>query len=377
MNDQANIRVLLVDDDDFSIAPINQLLQQSCDTLCVNSGEDALANFDTFKPDVVLLDIDMPGLNGYDTCRQLRARDNVAAADQPAVIFISSHDTLEERLHAYDCGGDDFINKPAIPDEVLRKVQAVVKVLRNQQRLKTEQQSTYKALMDVLTDLGEHGLVIHALRSSLACQSMAELAALVIEVFGNYGLTAHVQLRPPGECLTFVNEGCVTPLEESVFAHVKNLERIFQFRRQLIINFPHVSILVRNMPIEDSDRCGRLRDYLAMIGEGCEQGAQALIRTAQIEQRTHQLQATAIAVERAMLALRQQYQQQKQQTMEIMQGLNERLVQQIFLMGLSEHQEQQIEELFDVEIDKLLDLFHRGLDFDAQFNDLIALLKDE
>ena len=256
-------------------------------------------------------------------------------------------------------------------------MQAVVKVLRNQQRLKTEQQSTYKALMDVLTDLGEHGLVIHALRSSLACQSMAELAALVIEVFGNYGLTAHVQLRPPGECLTFVNEGCVTPLEESVFAHVKNLERIFQFRRQLIINFPHVSILVRNMPIEDSDRCGRLRDYLAMIGEGCEQGAQALIRTAQIEQRTHQLQATAIAVERAMLALRQQYQQQKQQTMEIMQGLNERLVQQIFLMGLSEHQEQQIEELFDVEIDKLLDLFHRGLDFDAQFNDLIALLKDE
>ena len=95
MNDQANIRVLLVDDDDYSIAPINQLLQQSCDTLCVNSGEDALANLDTFKPDVVLLDIDMPGLNGYDTCRQLRAKDNVAAADQPAVIFISSHDTLE------------------------------------------------------------------------------------------------------------------------------------------------------------------------------------------------------------------------------------------------------------------------------------------
>ncbi|MBK5969154.1 response regulator [Thiorhodovibrio winogradskyi] len=367
---------MLVDDDEFSTAPVNQLLEQTFATLCVESGEEALAQFDAFRPDVMLLDIDMPGLNGYETCRRLRANESIGADEQPAVIFISSHDTLEERLQAYDSGGDDFINKPAMPDEVLRKVQAIVKVLSHQKRLQAEKQSTYNALMDVLTDLGEHGLVIHALRSSLACQSMPELAALIIEVLGNYGLTAHVQLRPPGECLTFVNEGRVTPLEESVFAHVKNLERIFQFRRQLIINFPHVSILVRNMPIEDSDRCGRLRDYLAMIGEGCEEGAQALIRTAQIEQRTRKLQATALAVERAIHSLREQYHQQKQQTLSITQGLNQRMVHQIFLMGLSELQEQQIEELFDSEIDKMLELFDRGLDFEAQFNDLVMLLKD-
>jgi hypothetical protein len=54
-----------------------------------------------------------------------------------------------------------------MPDEVLRKVQAIVKVLSHQKRLQAEKQSTYNALMDVLTDLGEHGLVIHALRSSL------------------------------------------------------------------------------------------------------------------------------------------------------------------------------------------------------------------
>ncbi|MBK1649187.1 response regulator [Rhabdochromatium marinum] len=366
---------MLVDDDEYSTAPVNLLLQQTYKTLCVDSGEAALAQFDAFRPDVVLLDIDMPGLNGYETCRRLRTREDVTADQQPAVIFISSHDTLEERLQAYDSGGDDFINKPAVPDEVLRKVQTVVKMLSQQKRLHAEKQSTYKALIDVLTDLGEHGLVIHALRSSLACQSMPELAALIIDVLGNYGLTAHVQLRPPGECLTFVNEGCVTPLEESVFDHVKNFERIFQFRRQLIVNFPHVSILVRNMPVADSDRCGRLRDYLAMIGEGCEQGAQALIHTAQIKERTHKLEATAIAVERAIHALREQYQQQQQQTLSITQSLNQRLVQQVFLLGLSEQQEQQIEELFDSEIDKMLELFNHGLDFDSQLNDLVMLLK--
>ena len=264
-----------------------------------------------------------------------------------------------------------------MPDEVLRKVQTLVKVLRNQQRLQSDKQSTHKTLMDVLAEHGENARVTHFLRSSLACTTMEDLATLVMDILANYGLTAHVQLRPPGECLNFVKEGCSTPLIESVFAHVKNLGRIFQFRRQLIINFTYVSILVRNMPIEDSDRCGSLRDSLAMITEGCDEAVQALMRTAKIEQRTRQLQATAMAVERAILALRQQYQQQKQQTMAIMQGLNERLVQQIFLMGLSEHQEQQIEELFDVEIDKLLDLFHRGLDFDAQLNEVILLLKDE
>lgn len=377
MDEQAKIRVMLVDDDEYSTAPINLLLQQSVETLCVESGEAALAQFDAFRPDVVLLDIDMPGLNGYDTCRRLRAREDIAADEQPAVIFISSHDTLEDRLQAYDSGGDDFINKPAAPDEVLRKVQALVKMLIHKKRLQSDKQSTHKALIDVLTEYGENARVTHFLRSSLSCITMEELATLVMDILANYGLTAHVQLRPPGECLTFVKEGCSTPLIESVFAHVKNLGRIFQFRRQLIINFTYVSILVRNMPIEDSDRCGSLRDSLAIIAEGCDEGAQALIRTAQIEKRTRQLEATALAVERAIGSLCEQYQQQKQQTILIAQSLNNRLMQQIFLLGLSEQQEKKIEEVFDSEIDKLLELFDRGLDFDTQLNDLIKLLKDK
>jgi DNA-binding response OmpR family regulator len=65
-------------------------------------------------PSLVLLDIEMDTVDGYQTCQRLRK----AGLDIP-VLFISSHDTLEERLLAFDAGGDDFISKPFEPDVVL------------------------------------------------------------------------------------------------------------------------------------------------------------------------------------------------------------------------------------------------------------------
>lgn len=70
------------------------------------------------EPDVVLLDIEMGACDGYQTCRGLRE----AGLGMP-VIFVSSHDTLDERLLAFDAGGDEFIGKPFDPDVALLTAQ--------------------------------------------------------------------------------------------------------------------------------------------------------------------------------------------------------------------------------------------------------------
>ncbi|GAB6041838.1 response regulator [Endothiovibrio diazotrophicus] len=375
MNETFEHRVMIVDDDIISSGPLEITLQDTFEVVNVASGEAALARMADFRPEVVLLDINMPGLDGYETCRRLRAMEIwVSPEEQPAVIFVSSHDTLEERLQAYDCGGDDFVTKPGAAEEVVRKVQSMVKLVSDRKRLQTEKDSVQQLAMGFLANMGESGTSLHYMRNSLSCKDMEALAALTIAAAAEYGLTAHLQLRPPGECLTFVDAGHASPLEESVFAQVRKLDRIFQFRRQMVVNYPHVSLLVRNMPIEDEERCGRLRDHLALIAEGCESSALALIRSAEIEERTRRLHATAVAAEKAIGALRDQYRDQQAETTVILHQLNERVIGRMYSMGLSESQEEELQELLTSAVDETLELFQSGLDFDAQLGGLMEIL---
>jgi hypothetical protein len=216
--------------------------------------------------------------------------------------------------------------------------------------------------MGFLTNLGETGTALQFLRNSQTCREPAELARLTIATLREYGLETNVQLRPPGEILTFIESGRASPLEESVFTMVRDLDRIFQFRQRLIINYPRVSVLVKNLPIADTDRCGRLRDLLAIIAEGCESSMLALIRTAEIEARTRQLQQTSAAVQAAITSLHAQYQTQQADT-RILHQMHDKFAHDLIFLGLTETQEDRLLQLLDSSIEETLELFSRGLDF--------------
>ncbi|AFL73692.1 response regulator [Thiocystis violascens] len=368
MSDSTEHRVMIVDDDEISAAALEIALRSRFEIHTLYSGEAALLALEQIKPEVVLLDISMPGIDGYATCRQLRKR--LPQEDQPAVIFVSVKDTLEDRLLAYESGGDDFIIKPAQPEEVLSKARAMVGLVAERKRLKVSADSARQMAMGFLTNLGETGTALQFLRNSQSCLEPLELARLAIATLREYGLAANVQLRPPGATLTFIESGSATPLEESVFAMVRDMGRIFQFRQRLIINYPHVSVLIKNLPIADPDRAGRLRDLLAIIAEGCETSMLALIRIAEIDARTRQLQQTGAAVQAAIESLHQQYQAQQSDTRIILHQMHDRFTHDLLFLGLTEPQEERMMQLLDASIEETLNLFSRGLDFGDQLAQL-------
>jgi CheY-like chemotaxis protein len=90
------------------------------------SGEEALARLSTQVPDLVLLDILMPGIDGYETCRQIRA--NEATSFLPVVMVTASGQ--EQKLRAIEAGADDFVTKPFEQAELLARVRSLVRVKR-------------------------------------------------------------------------------------------------------------------------------------------------------------------------------------------------------------------------------------------------------
>lgn len=365
-----NNSIWIVDDDEIGAAVPRVALDGQFSVSVIPSGVEALSRLESFTPDVILLDIRMPDLDGYDTCRALRAQ--LPTGEQPAVIFLSSLDSLEDRLRAYEAGGDDFLIKPVAPDEVVQKVRTVLGWIGERQRLKAEHDSVQKMAMGFLTNLGEAGIALNYLRNAPSCVITPLLAQMTLSTVSDYGLEAVLQCRMPWGNETFNVQGPASPLEESVFAQTVHLDRIFQFRSRMVVNYPHASLLVKNLPVDDEERTGRLRDYLAIVAEGCENNLCALIGKSEVERRNKQLAATAVAIETAIDTLRTQYRNQQGEMRVILHQLSEQLAKQMLHFGLSDSQEALLNAQLDSGFEKALNLFQQGLEFDTQLGSLLA-----
>ncbi|SMC20352.1 response regulator receiver modulated diguanylate cyclase/phosphodiesterase with PAS/PAC sensor(s) [Andreprevotia lacus DSM 23236] len=101
--------ILIVDDNASNIHVLREAVRGLGEVLFAMDGDSALQIIRARKPDLVLLDIEMPGMNGYDVCRSVKADPQIS--DIP-IIFVTAHDQLEHELHALTEGGVDFLQKP-------------------------------------------------------------------------------------------------------------------------------------------------------------------------------------------------------------------------------------------------------------------------
>ncbi|MBI3525683.1 MAG: response regulator [Betaproteobacteria bacterium] len=260
------LKIFVVDDDPsarmivgFQFSdPVYQMIE-------FENGEACLAALDQ-QPDVILMDVEMPGMDGIATCLALRE----AGESRAQVIFISSHDDLETRLKAYDAGGSDYLVKPFAPEELAQKVRVAQQHLERQRGLADQAQFAQLTAFTAMSSMGELGVVLQFLHASFGCQSREQLAAALFEALGQYGLQGLVELRNDNRQSSASSQGECSPLEESILAHARSMDRIFQFSDRMVINYPCVTLVSSNLPTDDPDRVGRLRDHLAILAEGAD-----------------------------------------------------------------------------------------------------------
>lgn len=156
--------VLVVDDD-----PIVRVLSEETlraadfDVICLADGLSALRDFDEIAPDIVLLDLDMPGMDGLAVCRELRSRPS--GKDTP-IIMITAHDDAASVNGAYEAGAQDFINKPipwpVLPHRIryiLRAKQAFLELRQSEQRNRV----LLKAIPDQIHIVNQDGELVEYL----------------------------------------------------------------------------------------------------------------------------------------------------------------------------------------------------------------------
>ena len=115
-------KILIVDDDNNIAELISLYLTQEClETKILNDGEQALKEFDSFHPDLLLLDLMLPGIDGYQVCRELRH-----TSDVPIIMLSAKGETFDKVL-GLELGADDYIIKPFDAKELVARVRAVLR----------------------------------------------------------------------------------------------------------------------------------------------------------------------------------------------------------------------------------------------------------
>jgi adenylate cyclase len=135
MSGDRSARILVVDDVSANVRLLEAILApRGYDVVSATNGPEALELVESAEPDLVLLDVVMPEMDGYVVCRTLREREETAVL--PVIMITSS--TGAEKTRAIDAGADDFIQKPLNHHELLTRVRSLLRIKRYHDTIKAQ-----------------------------------------------------------------------------------------------------------------------------------------------------------------------------------------------------------------------------------------------
>ncbi|MBW3010971.1 response regulator [Candidatus Woesearchaeota archaeon] len=122
--DKTKPTILVVDDEPHIVNLIKLSLQEDFNVITANSGHEAIQRASETKPDLITMDVMMPGMSGFDTVKELKKHPDTA--DIP-IVFLSAKDKMNDMYAGMKVGGDDYITKPFEPDELNERLKATLK----------------------------------------------------------------------------------------------------------------------------------------------------------------------------------------------------------------------------------------------------------
>ncbi len=187
-------RILVVDDMVVSVKMLSaKLTGEYYDVLTATDGPSALEIIARDEPDLVLLDVMMPGMDGYEVCR--RIKQNPATTHLP-VVMITALSDVEERVRGLDAGADDFLTKPVNDLTLFSRVRSMVRLKRTLDQWRLREATTHKlgliAVSETVVEVGSHG------RVAIVDEGPVECAWIKTVLDGDQAhIMAFETLRPP------------------------------------------------------------------------------------------------------------------------------------------------------------------------------------
>ncbi len=255
--------VLTIDDDKVIHHLVEEALRGSGKVIHAKNGEEGLRKAQTHRPDIILLDVEMPDINGYDVCRTLKEDPELR---ETPVMFLSAKTDLAERIKGYGSGADDYIVKPFAASELKARIEVLYQYKKKSAQLKKDIKQAQQTAEIAMSDSGDMGRVVRYVTQSYRSRDLPALAQSFLSFFTPFELDVVVAFWCHGVGVYFSNLGDC-PLEHELMESQRYAGRFIDFDNNTIVNYPKVSLLVKNMPMDDPALYGRYKDLFPHLLE--------------------------------------------------------------------------------------------------------------
>ncbi len=328
-------------------------------------GQSLVQTLEEASPDVILIDLDLPDEEGFDICEQINSNSEFSHIP---IIFLSSDNSLENRIKGYAAGGDDYICKPLEPEEMSVIVATAVKRKRLYDQARSEAKEASISALDIMNTLSEHSIVLHFMQSILNCVSYKQLADDLISSLGSLKLSIAIEFSVEDEREYFSTDHDESSLEISVFEYVRDKKHIVDVGKRCAFNYPTMSIIVRNMPFEDPELHGRLRDHVSVIGRAAESKLLSLRKDMAMYEQRNQLIDILTNLQTTVNSLETDYNQQQEESRGVFANVNIELERSFMALGLTDEQEDYLRELIDKSATTINEMFDSGVSLEHRFS---------
>ena len=370
---EADKTVLLVDDDPDLVNVHSAYLELlGFNSLIATNGKEALGLLEKEADniDIILSDVEMPEMSGYEFCRTVKESEKVK---EIPFLFVSGHTNLEEKLKGYGVGGDDYINKPITPEELSLKINTLLEAKQKNRQLTDQLAETHNTAMQAMTYSSDLGQIMEFYKSSLQAESYEQLADYLFAAANNYGLKVTLHIISPEKTLTLKEGGEASPLEANVIELSRPKGRYFDFGSRTVINFSEFSLLIKNMPVDDPERYGTVKDILGTLCNAIEARIKVINSNSAAEKNEEILET----VKSTLQQVEDLFKKVQQGNLTAIETLSDELEEAMLTsLGLNEAQEDSIREIVKECLATTNTVYEEGMVLEGLFDKINEQLRN-
>lgn len=354
--------VILGCDNDLQLA---EHLDQSFKALLINDEAQCMQALSDNSYQLVLADMTCPSIPVFEICRKIKAHSDIP------VIFVSSKDCNDERLAAYSCGADDYLGVDDLITELHGRLERIIinKIANDQLKLQLAQANEMAFIaMSGTSDLGVN---IQFLLDANECNNLDELGMRLFQALKSYGLSCSLQLRSQFSEKNMEANGMAKSLESKLLSEMKDQGRYVDFSHRSVINYESVSLLVKNMPIEDEKKYGAIKDNVFSLLQGANARIQALDTLENLALEKNLVRSLTLKMKDLMSSIDDSYQEVMKDIANVVEDMADKIEASMHFLGMDEAQEKSLQDTIEGGILSTNNIFSEGLRLDKNLHEFL------
>jgi len=302
-----------------------------------------------------------------NVCRQLK--DTPSVTDTPIVI-LARDSALDSKMAYYDAGCDDYVNSESMSELQARLMRVIFNKVANDQ-LKQQLQQANEMAFIAMSDTSDLGVNVQFLLDVNTCDNLDELGMRVFKSLQSYGINCSLQIRGRHTVKNMEANGMAKEMESVLLQECKDKGRYVDFGRRSIMNYGSVSLLVKNMPMNDDKKYGAIKDNVFSLLQGADARVKALDNLESLAMESLLVKRMAGQMRDLMKDVDSSYKGVMKDIADVVETMADGVESSIQFLGMDERQELALQNIMETGIVDTNRIFNQGMRMDEGLREFL------